>query len=81
MTFICGNSAGRLGTGLWGDPPEVDIARFQNVQGSEFPYVYVSQWVENDPTVLWTRASGLFMPVLFDPYSLWIATVTETEEP
>lgn len=81
VTFICGNTAGRLGTGLWGDPPEVDIARFQNVQGSEFPYVYVSQWVENDPTVLWTRASGLFMPVLFDPYSLWIATVTETEEP
>lgn len=81
VTFFCGNTAGKLGTGLWGDPPEVDVAKFQNVSGSEFPYVYVSQWIENDPTVLWTRASGLFMPVLYDPYSLWIATVTENEEP
>lgn len=79
VTFIATNTAGKLGIGLWGDPPEVDIARFMSVQGSEYPYVYVSQWVENDPTVLWTRASGLFMPVLYDPYSLWIATVTESE--
>lgn len=77
ITFFCTNSGGRLGTGLWGDPPELDIQRFQNVSGSEYPYVYVSQWVENDPTVLWTRASGLFMPVLYDPYSLWIATTSE----
>lgn len=76
ITFFAANSGNRLGTGLWGDPPEVDVQRFLQVSGSEFPYVYVSQWIENDPTVLWTKASGLFMPVLFDPYSLWIATIT-----
>ena len=76
VTFFAANSGNRLGTGLWGDPPEVDVQRFLQVSGSEFPYVYVSQWIENDPTVLWTKASGLFMPVLFDPYSLWIATIT-----
>lgn len=76
VTFFASNSAGRLGVGLWGDPPEVDIQRFQQVSGSAYPYVYVSQWIENDPTVLWTRASGLFMPVLYDPYSLWIATIS-----
>lgn len=76
VTFFSTNTAGRLGVGLWGDPPEVDVQRFQNVSGSEYPYVYVSQWIENDPTVLWTRASGLFMPVLYDPASLWIASVS-----
>ena len=77
VTFFATVNGGNLGTGLWGDPPEVDIMKFMDVKQSEFPYVYVSQWVENDPTVLWTRASGLFMPVLFNPNSLFIATVEE----
>ena len=78
ITFFATVNGNTLGTGLWGDPPEVDIARFMDVRQSEFPYVYVSQWVENDPTVLWTRASGLFMPVLYNPNSLFIASVTDT---
>ena len=80
ITFFATNPAGNIGTGLWGDPPEVDIARFMDVrQSGVSPYVFVSQWIENDPTVLWTRASGLFMPVLYDPASLWIATVEDSE--
>lgn len=79
ITFFATINGGQLGTGLWGDPPEVDIQRFMDVRQSAYPYVYVSQWVENDPTVLWTRASGLFMPVLFNPNSLFIATVEEGE--
>ena len=72
------NGLSVLGTGLWGDAPEVDVARMLNVQGSGVsPYVSISQWVENDPTVLWTRASGLFMPVLYNPNSLWIAQVAD----
>lgn len=81
ITFFAANPAGRLGVGLWGDPPEVDIARYQAVAQSDVsPFVYVSQWIENDPTVLWTRASGLFMPVLYNPNSLWIASVTAEDE-
>lgn len=38
------------------------------------PFVTISQWTEKDPAVLWTKASALFMPVLFDPESLYIAT-------
>ena len=34
----------------------------------------ITQWAEKDPAVLWTKASALFMPVLFNPGSLWIAT-------
>ena len=69
-----------LGAGLWGVPPEVEIANFMQVQGStESPYVYVSQWAEKDPAVIWTKASALYMPVLFSPDSLYIATIKEGE--
>lgn len=80
VTFFGTVGSARLGTGLWGDPPEVDAGRFFDVStaGSVSPYVYIMQWMETDPTVLWTKASALFMPVLFNPNSLFIATVTET---
>lgn len=65
-----------LGVGLWGDAPEVDVARFMQVTGSAAgPYIAISQWTEHDPAVLWTKASALFMPVLYNPNSLFIATV------
>jgi hypothetical protein len=80
VTFFATNPGGKLGVGLWGNPPEVDAANFYNVstEPSVSPYVYVMQWMETDPTVLWTKASGLFMPVLYNPNSLWIADVIET---
>lgn len=63
-----------LGVGLWGDAPEVDVARFMQVTGSAAgPYIAISQWTEHDPAVLWTKASALFMPVLYNPNSLFIA--------
>jgi hypothetical protein len=66
-----------MGVGLWGNPPEADAPAFHHVSGSGVsPYVYLMQWMETDPTVLWTKASALFMPVLYDPQSLFIATVT-----
>ena len=80
ITFFATNPSGRLGVGLWGDPPEVDAGQFFPVSQSQpSPYVYVMQWMETDPAVLWTKASGLFMPVLYNPNSIWIATVTEPD--
>lgn len=80
VTFFATNPAGRMGVGLWGDPPELDAANFMDVEGSGVsPFVYVSQWAEKDPAVLWTKASGLFMPVIYNPDSLFIATVTAGE--
>ena len=77
VTFFATNPGGRLGRGLWGDPPEIDNAKFyENSEPSSSPYVYVTQSMEWDPAVLWTKASGLFMPVLFNPNSLFIGTVT-----
>ena len=78
-TFFCANMNGKLGDGLWGDPPEADVAQDLNASTStESPYVYVSQWSEKDPAVLWTKASALFIPVLYNPNSLYIATAIET---
>ena len=79
VTFFATNPGGRLGRGLWGDPPEIDNARFySNEEPSSSPFVYVTQKMEWDPAVLWTKASALFMPVLFNPNSLYVARVTET---
>lgn len=76
VTFFAANAGGKMGTGLWGDPPEVDMRQFYPVGGSSVsPYVFITQWMETDPAVMWTKASGLFMPVLYNPSSLWIATV------
>ena len=69
----------RLGAGLWGAPPEVEIANFAQVNPSTVnPFVYITQWAEKDPSVIWTKASTLYMPLLFSPESLHVATVTET---
>lgn len=78
ITFFGTNASGRLGVGLWGNPPEADAAPFHAVSGSGVsPYVYLMQWMETDPAVLWTKASALFMPVLYNPNSLFVATVSE----
>lgn len=80
ITFFATNPGGRLGVGLWGDSPEIDAARFYSVGTNEVsPFVYIMQWMETDPAVLWTKASGLFIPVLYNPESLFIATIKEDD--
>lgn len=78
ITFFGTNVGGKLGTGLWGDSPEVDVAEFMKGSTSSIsPYVFITQWAENDPAVLWTKASSLFIPVLYNPNSLFIAGVVD----
>lgn len=79
ISFFATNPGGKIGTGLWGDPPETDVAQFLDGNASsESPYVYITQWSEKDPAVLWTKASALFMPVLYNPNGLYVATTKET---
>lgn len=80
ITFFGANNGGKLGTGLWGDPPEVDDFEARVNASGRSPYVYITQWMEKDPHVLWTKASGLFIPVLYNPYSIYIATVDDGAE-
>lgn len=76
ISFFATNPAGRMGAGLWGDPPEATVGALSTGgYSTEHAYVYIDQWTEDDPKVLWTKASGLFIPVLYNPSSLWIATV------
>lgn len=81
ISFFAMNNAGRIGAGLWGDPPEVDAARAFDggvAASGASPFVYISQWGEKDPAVLWTKASALFMPVLYNPNALFVASAIET---
>lgn len=79
ITLFATNPNGRMGIGLWGDSPEADNYGLLDVAGSGVsPYVYITQWMEKDPAVLWTKASSLFMPVLYNPNSLFIATAVDT---
>lgn len=81
VTFFGTSNGMRLGAGLWGVPPEVDLASYyEGGVSNRDTYVYISQWAEKDPAILWTKASALYIPVLFNPNSLYVATVTNTTE-
>ncbi|MBR0090228.1 MAG: major capsid protein [Lachnospiraceae bacterium] len=77
ITFFSSNPAGRIGVGLWGDPPAASNFETKKVASSR-PYVIVDQYMETDPDILWTRAGALFIPVLYNPNSLFISAVTDS---
>lgn len=78
ISFFATTQGGQLGTGLWGDSPEVDLGQFYPVGGSNVsPYVFITQWAETDPAVLWTKASALFVPIIYNPSALFVADVIE----
>ena len=70
----------KLGSSLWGVPPEEGLGSYYDTAGTsaQSPYVYMTQWSEKDPAILWTKASALYIPVLYNPNSLYVAKVTET---
>ena len=70
----------KLGSSLWGVPPEEELGSYYDTAGtsSQSPYVYMTQWSEKDPAILWTKASALYIPVLYNPNSLYVAKVIET---
>lgn len=69
---------GSLGIGLWGVTPEEDEqnGKWDSLRQQQF--VTVAQWSEKDPVAHWTKASGLFVPVLPNPYGHIIANVGGT---
>ena len=79
ITFFSTVSNGRIGTGLWGDPPEAVNSLIKTTSSISSPYIYITQWTEKDPAVLWTKASALFVPVLYYPSSLFIATTKNSD--
>lgn len=74
VTFYTANASGSAGIGLWGPTPEeTEYAAF--LEALEKMFVTVTMWATKDPVAKWTKASGMFIPVLPDPYGIVIATV------
>lgn len=75
FVMLSTGAGGAVGAGLWGVTPE------EEEQGGAFDtkrqrqFVTVTTWDTPDPVTTWTKASGLFVPVLPDVNGHVIATV------
>lgn len=67
------NGLQNFGVGLWGVTPE-EITLGGWTEKSSEQFITLTQWTEQDPTAVWSKASGLFVPVLPNPEGLFIAT-------
>lgn len=75
FVLVTTNSNGSIGTGLWGTTPE-ELNYGQYSAKSADQYITITQWATPDPVAVWTKASGLFVPVIPDPSGLVIGTIT-----
>lgn len=69
---------GSLGRGLWGATPE-ERAQGPWTQKNATQFITSVMWEEPDPVAVWTKSSGLFVPVIPNPQGLYIGTVTLTK--
>lgn len=75
IAFMTTMANGSVGAGLWGVTPEEE-AQGAFTAASQNQYIAMTQWQTPDPVAIWTKASGMFIPVLPDPNGLYVATVT-----
>ncbi len=71
-------SNGAVGAGLWGVTPE-EASYGPWTAKSQNQYITITQWQTPDPVAVWTKASGVFIPVLPDPNAVVIGTITLSE--
>lgn len=76
VLYAPGNNGG-VGEGLWGVTPEERGMASGFTAMSQRQFVTVSQWQTPDPVAVWTKASGLFVPVLPNVYSHIIANIAD----
>lgn len=77
FTLYVEGVGGRVGTGLWGVTPEEERqGAFTSVNQKQF--ITITQWATPDPVAEWTKASGVFIPVLPNPFAMVICTITDT---
>ena len=68
---------GTVGTSVYGyTAEELSLRDDKGITLSEKNYVTITSWKEPDPPAVWTKASTLFLPVLRDSNSLFIAKIT-----
>lgn len=76
FTLYVEGVGGRVGTGLWGVTPEEERqGAFTDVNQKQF--ITITQWATPDPVAEWTKASGVFIPVLPNPFAMVICKVTD----
>lgn len=74
ISFLSTGVSGAMGVGLWGPPPEeAEYGQYSEKSAQQF--ITITQWATQDPVAVWTKASGLFIPVLPNPDGLFVATV------
>lgn len=62
--------------GLWGVTSEERMLRTElGIKTMTRGYTTITQWAEPDPAAIWTKASGVYVPVPRDVDGLYIATV------
>lgn len=71
--FEPGNN-GCAGVGLWGVTPEEEVAGPYSEKSAQ-QFITVSKWETADPVAAWTKASGVFIPVLPNPGGLVTASI------
>ena len=62
FTLYEADANGSFGTGLWGVTPE-ELEYRQFIQEENRSFVTLSMWATQDPVAIWTKASGMFVPV------------------
>ena len=66
------------GVGLWGvTPEEEEYGQFNQKSFQQF--ITVTNWATEDPVAIWTKATGVFIPVLPYSNSMFFATITTSE--
>lgn len=76
FTLYIEGIGGKVGSGLWGVTPEEERqGAFTDVNFKQF--ITISQWETPDPVAEWTKASGVFIPVLPNPFAMVIGTHAE----
>jgi hypothetical protein len=74
LSLFAPQNDGSAGIGLWGVTPEEEAAGPYTEKSSQ-QFITLSRWEEPDPVAVWTKASGLFIPVLPNPSGLVCATI------
>lgn len=69
------DSNGAIGSGLWGVTPE-ELAQGVYTEKSAQQFITITQWETPDPVAVWTKASGMFVPVLPNVDGIVIGTIT-----
>lgn len=75
VSFYEAEANGSFGAGLWGvTPEELEYRQFLESEQRE-QYITLSMWATEDPVAKWTKASGVFIPVMQKTSGLVIGTV------